>query len=101
MKIVTIALFVASFTYWLASISSYLFFFRQIVAHQLLGLCGWGLFDFIVDFGRFLSLKLKDAQLIKDFIFFIPVNVRLSEACNLELMAVGRLDLHLEMPQPS
>lgn len=77
------------------------FFFCHIVAHQLLGLCGWGLFDFIVDFGRFLSLKLKDAQLIKDFIFFIPVNARLSEACNLELMAVGRLDLHVEFPQAS
>lgn len=79
----------------------FFFFFCQIVAHQLLGLCGWGLFDFIVDFGRFLSLKLKDAQLIKDFIFFIPVNARLSEACNLELMAVGRLDLHVEIPQAS
>lgn len=98
MKIVTIALFFCQF-HLLTGVN--LFFFFQIVAHQLLGLCGWGLFDFIVDFGRFLSLKLKDAQLIKDFIFFIPVNARLSEACNLELMAVGRLDLHVEIPQAS
>lgn len=100
MKIVTIALFFCQF-HLLTGVNLFFFFFCQIVAHQLLGLCGWGLFDFIVDFGRFLSLKLKDAQLIKDFIFFIPVNARLSEACNLELMAVGRLDLHVEIPQAS
>lgn len=99
MKIVTITLFFCQF-HLLTGVNLF-FFFCQIVAHQLLGLCGWGLFDFIVDFGRFLSLKLKDAQLIKDFILFIPVNARLSEACNLELMAVGRLDLHVEIPQAS
>lgn len=101
MKIVTIALFCQFHLLTGVNLQLPFFFFCQIVAHQLLGLCGWGLFDFIVDFGRFLSLKLKDAQLIKDFIFFIPVNARLSEACNLELMAVGRLDLHVEIPQAS
>lgn len=75
--------------------------FCHIVAHQLLGLCGWGLFDFFVDFDRFLSLKPKDAEFITEFVFFIPVNARLSEACNLWLMVMGRLDLHVEMPQAS